>query len=541
VARSKKSSSSGGARPRKPVRGHTSIASAPRVSPGAGGQRRPEPDRASPSRPGRASTPKRGRVASASRNERTGRAERKLELEPGPGAQVPAVAAAATPEDADRARPCDAAVPPSSKGPEADAAEQIWEADSAAEIGATADVPPGVAGPGGDAHEQGARQEPPKPAGGDEQTQGEGAQGEGAQGEGAERAQAAVSEKMRRIAEQIRELEGQLGKMMDESAGAAGPGQQSGAAVPSRREHPRRPTRAAQLERPGGAEGGMFDAARELLSSDYYLRQWGRLGMRNRSEVVDDFGHDPTYDGRVQPLLDFLFARYFRVQTDGVENVPAQGRALVVVNHSGTLPLDGLMLKTAIRREHPQRRELRWLTEDFFFYLPFVGSFMNRLGAVRACQENAERLLDQERLVGVFPEGVKGTGRLFRDRYKLQRFGRGGFIRLCLRTRTPLVPCAIVGAEESVPLLHRIEYLAQQFGLPYLPVTPAFPLLGPLGLLPAPTKWHIVVGAPITFEGYGPEAASDHVLVGRLAERVRATIQSMIDRALAARRSVWFG
>jgi 1-acyl-sn-glycerol-3-phosphate acyltransferase len=166
---------------------------------------------------------------------------------------------------------------------------------------------------------------------------------------------------------------------------------------------------------------------------------------------------------------------------------------------------------------------------------------MNRLGAVRACQENAERLLSGERLVAVFPEGVKGIGKLFKDRYRLQRFGRGGFIRLCLRTGTPIVPCAIVGAEEANPMLYRVEYLTKALGIPYLPITPTFPALGPLGLLPAPTKWKIVFGEPVRFDGYGPDAEGDEILVGRLAERVRATIQALVDRTLAGRQSVWFG
>jgi 1-acyl-sn-glycerol-3-phosphate acyltransferase len=298
---------------------------------------------------------------------------------------------------------------------------------------------------------------------------------------------------------------------------------------------------AAPLEPPPAEDGSVAEAVRELLSSDYYLKQWGRIGMRHRSEEVDDFGLDPAYERRVRPLLEFLYRRYFRIETRGIEHIPDEGRCVVVANHSGTLPLDGAMLRTAIRLEHPSERELRWLAEDFIFYLPFVGAFMNRIGAVRACQENAERLLDKEALVAVFPEGVKGIGKLYRDRYQLQRFGRGGFIRLCLRTGTPIVPCAVVGAEESSPMLHRVEYLSKAVGLPYLPVTPTFPLLGPLGLLPAPTKWHIELGAPIRFEGYGPEAADDHVLVGRLAERVRASIQGMLDDRVRQRKSIWLG
>ena len=288
-------------------------------------------------------------------------------------------------------------------------------------------------------------------------------------------------------------------------------------------------------------EGGVFDVARELLSSDFYLRQWGRMGMRNRSEVVDDFGHDPKYDARFQPLLDFLYRRYFRATTEGIEHIPSEGPALIVVNHAGTFPYDGVMLKTAIRNAHPNKRELRWLAEDHFFYLPFVGSFMNRMGCVRACPENAERLLAQRRLVAVFPEGVQGTGRLYRERYRLQRFGRGGFIRLCLRTRTPLVPCVIIGAEDAMPLLYRVEYLADVLGMPYIPVTPTFPWLGPLGLIPAPTKWSFIFGDRMDLDGYGPEAADDPVLVNRLAERVRASMQAMIDEAVASRRSVWVG
>ena len=175
------------------------------------------------------------------------------------------------------------------------------------------------------------------------------------------------------------------------------------------------------------------------------------------------------------------------------------------------------------------------------FYLPFAGVFMNRVGAVRACQENAERLLEKELLVAAFPEGVQGIKKLYRERYRLQRFGRGGYIRLALRMQAPLIPCAIVGAEETNPLLYRIEYLAGLVGLPYIPVTPTFPLLGPLGLLPAPSRWRIHFGEPVSLDGHGPEAADDHVLVGRLSERVRATIQGMLETGVRERRSVWFG
>jgi 1-acyl-sn-glycerol-3-phosphate acyltransferase len=291
---------------------------------------------------------------------------------------------------------------------------------------------------------------------------------------------------------------------------------------------------------PPSAETIAVESAAELAGSQYYVQKWGRKGLRSRAEEVDEFGLDRSFDARLRPVLDFVYRRYFRIQTDGIENVPNEGRAVVVGNHSGSIPIDGLMLRTALRTDHPARRDLRWLAEDFLFYLPFAGVFMNRAGAVRACQENAERLLARDNLIAVFPEGVQGIRKLFRDRYRLQRFGRGGYIRLCLRTRAPLIPCAIIGGEEASPLLYRFDALADLLRIPYLPVTPTFPALGALGLLPAPTKWRIKFGEPINFDNYGPEAADDDLLVGRLSDRVRSTIQSMLENGLQKRRSVWF-
>jgi 1-acyl-sn-glycerol-3-phosphate acyltransferase len=265
------------------------------------------------------------------------------------------------------------------------------------------------------------------------------------------------------------------------------------------------------------------------------------MGLRNRSQEVDDFGHDPVYERKVLPFFEFLYEKYFRVEVHGLENVPNEGRCLLVANHSGTIPLDGIMLRLAVRREHSLHRDVRWLAEDVIFHFPFLGSFTSRVGAVRACQENGERLLRHDALVAVFPEGMKGIGKLFKDRYKLQRFGRGGFVKLCLRTRTPIVPVAIIGGEETNPMLARVEYLTRAIGIPYFPVTPTFPALGPVGLLPAPTKWKIFFGAPIDLEGYGAESAEDEVLVGRLTEQVRGSIQATLDREVAGRRSVWFG
>lgn len=352
------------------------------------------------------------------------------------------------------------------------------------------------------------------------------------------------------VKDQIRELEERLDKMIDQASQRSLPASDDDdddAEFEARRTIP--VPRASQAGPPSSrtlqalqAEGSaVFDTARELLSTDYYLRHWGKLGMRGRSEEVDDFGYDPVYEERLRPFFNFLYSTYFRVETEGLENVPSEGRCLLVANHSGTLPYDGVMLKTAVKREHPSKRDVRWLAEDFIFHFPFLGSFTNRVGAVRACQENAERLLKQDALVAVFPEGVKGIGKLFKERYRLQRFGRGGFIKLCLRTKTPIVPVAIIGAEETNPMLFRIEAFSRALGLPYIPVTPTFPMLGPLGLAPAPTKWKIVFGDLISLGEHGPEAADDDILVGRLAERVRASVQAMVDKAIGARRSVFFG
>jgi 1-acyl-sn-glycerol-3-phosphate acyltransferase len=303
---------------------------------------------------------------------------------------------------------------------------------------------------------------------------------------------------------------------------------------------PAQPVEAEAEREPPSAEAMAVESAAELAGSQYFVQKWGRKGLRSRAEEVDEFGLDRSFDAKLKPVLDFIYRRYFRIQTEGIENVPNEGRAVVVGNHSGSIPIDGLMLRTALRTDHPARRDLRWLAEDFLFYLPFAGVFMNRAGAVRACQENAERLLSRGNLIAVFPEGVQGIRKLFRDRYRLQRFGRGGYIRLCLRTRAPLIPCAIIGGEEASPLLYRFDALADLLRIPYLPVTPTFPALGALGLVPAPTKWRIKFGEPIQFDNYGPEAADDDLLVGRLSERVRTTIQSMLENGLQKRRSVWF-
>jgi 1-acyl-sn-glycerol-3-phosphate acyltransferase len=284
------------------------------------------------------------------------------------------------------------------------------------------------------------------------------------------------------------------------------------------------------------------ETTRQRQPLEFLWKRVRELSMRDRSDAVDEFGRDPHVAAKAEPLLEFLYKSYFRVDARGLGHIPDAGRALIVVNHSGTLPYDGAMIMHAVKREHATAREVRPLVEDFVFHFPYLGTLMNRIGGVRACPENAERLLEQDQLVAVFPEGIKGIGKLYRERYQLQRFGRGGFIKLALKSDAPIIPTAVVGAEEIHPMLTRVTWLAKSFGIPYLPVTPTFPLLGPLGLLPLPSKWFIVFGEPLYFNAeYGAEGANDRILVNKLAEQVRSKIQLMIDGLLKERRSVLFG
>ena len=291
------------------------------------------------------------------------------------------------------------------------------------------------------------------------------------------------------------------------------------------------------------AEEGAFQnilyKSTKFVRPSYYGEKLGKVGMKFRAEEVDPFGFDPVYWEKVEPIFEFLFDNYFRVELFGLENVPEKDRALLVANHSGTLPYDGAMLKVAIENRHMSGRAVRFLVEDFVFHFPFLGSFMNRIGGVRACQDNARRLLENEQLVVVFPEGVKGIGKLFKHRYQLQRFGRGGFVKLALRTNSPIIPVAVVGAEEIHPMLTRLGWLARTLKLPYIPVTPTFPFLGPLGAVPLPSKWLIEFGKPMSLSNYTPEDAEDALKVMQLAEKVRSTIQQMVDDLLKKRESAF--
>jgi len=268
-------------------------------------------------------------------------------------------------------------------------------------------------------------------------------------------------------------------------------------------------------------------------------RRFGQLGMRERSGEVDDFGLDPETIRSARPLFSLLRKRWWRIEVVGLEHVPDDRPVLFVANHSGLLPWDGLALAETIEEAHGAARRPRFLIADWLITLPFVQPALARLGGVRACRENAERLLESGRSVVAFPEGVKGAAKTFRDRYRLQRFGRGGAVRLALAAGVPIVPVAIVGAEETHPILFKVETPARLLGLPFLPVTPTFPWFGPLGALPLPSKWVISFGEPLATAGPGGAQANDDLLVARLTEELRAEVQRLVKAALGIRPGVF--
>jgi 1-acyl-sn-glycerol-3-phosphate acyltransferase len=250
---------------------------------------------------------------------------------------------------------------------------------------------------------------------------------------------------------------------------------------------------------------------------------------------VDEFGFDPELtEAFVHPLLRVMYQRYFRVEVSGVEHLPRDSSALLVANHSGTVPMDALMLTMAVHDETPTRRHLRVLGADLLFRIPLLSELARKAGATLACNPDAERLMRNGEYVGVFPEGFKGIGKPYRDRYKLQRFGRGGFVSAALRTSTPIIPVSIVGAEEIYPIIANLTPLKRVTGLPYVPVTPLFPWFGPLGMLPLPSKWFIEFGEPIETAPYA-EDADDPIVVFNLADQVRETIQQTLHSLLERR------
>ena len=258
---------------------------------------------------------------------------------------------------------------------------------------------------------------------------------------------------------------------------------------------------------------------------------------------IDDWGRSERVFGLLEPVLDFYYRYWFRVEVEGVENVPADGGALIVANHSGALPPDAPMIMQAIRHEHPRPRPLYMLGEDWFKGYPGVGMLTNKIGLVGAHPANAQRLRrDEGRLALVFPEGQKGSRKLYWQRYRLRRFGRGGFVRTAIRAGVPIVPVAVVGAEEAMPIFAHVPLLQRLTGLIYFPVNHAFPHFGLAAAgMYLPAKFKIRFLEPVDLSAHGTDAAEDVALVQGIAEDVRSRIQAELDSLVAARGSVWFG
>src|SRR3954454_8914363 len=245
----------------------------------------------------------------------------------------------------------------------------------------------------------------------------------------------------------------------------------------------------------------------------------------------------------MEPVLNFYYRYWFRVEVEGIDRIPSASGALLASNHAGALPPDAPMIMQAIRNEHSSPRPLYMLGEHWFKGYPGVGMFTNKIGLVAAHPANATRLLrDEGRLVLPFPEGVKATRKLYWQRYRLRRFGRGGFVKTALRTGAPIVPVAVVGAEEAMPIFAHVPLLQRLTGLLYFPINHAFPHFGlAASLMYLPAKFKLRFLEPVTLDGYGPRDAEDMELVQSISEEIRTRIQREVDRLVVERRSIWFG
>jgi 1-acyl-sn-glycerol-3-phosphate acyltransferase len=270
-----------------------------------------------------------------------------------------------------------------------------------------------------------------------------------------------------------------------------------------------------------------------------FIYQQRELARRGPNYAVDDFGFDPEWTESFLTVFKALYRDYWRVDTTGIEHVPATGRALLVANHAGVLPWDGAMIKTAVFAEHPRPRHVRALVASQFMGMPTLSWFLRRTGQAVGHPEDTRRLLERDELVLVFPEGTRGTGKSFKDRYRLRRFGRGGFVATAIRAQAPIIPISVVGSEEIYPMIADARPVARLFGLPYFPITPFWPLLGPLGMIPLPSKWRIQFHAPIEVAHLAPQAAEDQHLVMAMADHVRDAIQRGIYDNLKLRRGVF--
>jgi len=259
---------------------------------------------------------------------------------------------------------------------------------------------------------------------------------------------------------------------------------------------------------------------------------------------ANEFGFDPFGLERESAILAYIFAKFiyekwFRVESVGHENLPAKGAGIISPNHSGVLPIDAAMVSVDIFKKIEPPRLARMVVDYFAAYLPFVNNFMVRSGQIIGHRKNFQMLLEMGELLGVFPEGHKGTGKFYWERYKLRTFNVG-FVELSLLHKAPIIPTAIIGAEEQAPMIGDIKPIAKLLGFPYFPITPFFPWLGPLGMIPLPTKYYICYGEPFKlYEEYPPEAVNEPETMRTLADKVQLKVQEMLDELLKKRKTIF--
>jgi 1-acyl-sn-glycerol-3-phosphate acyltransferase len=296
---------------------------------------------------------------------------------------------------------------------------------------------------------------------------------------------------------------------------------------------------AAGLRRLATIDAG--DVATATRNVADFLNTHARLAQRRRrgEATVDDFGFDEEWTDTLVPLVAWVYRNWWRVRAIGVENVPAAGRALLVSNHAGVIPYDGAMIHAALLLEHSQPRHARALVLSGLFSMPGASWLVRRTGNTLAHNKDALRLLENDELVMVFPEGAKGTGKPYADRYRLRRFGRGGFVEMALRSGSPIIPISVVGSEEIHPNLAEVPMLAKLLGMPYAPITPTFPWLGPAGLIPLPSSWIIEFHPPLQLSAAQRNAAGDPAAMLEISDRVRDIIQAGVYRNLKLRKSVF--
>ncbi len=260
-----------------------------------------------------------------------------------------------------------------------------------------------------------------------------------------------------------------------------------------------------------------------------------------RLSDVDEWGRSERVRSLVRRIYGPVYSSWFRVEWEGIDKIPAAGGALLVGNHAGAIPSDAPVIMHGIETE--LGRPVYGLADYFFRGLPVVGTLWSRAGGVPARPDNAYRLLhDQKKLALVFPEGEKGPSKPYAQRYRLQRFGRGGFIEIAMRAGVPVVPIAVVGSEETMPLLWQIPQLARALRVPYFPVTANMVLMGPVGLaVPFPAKFRLRVLDPVTFDVEPGRERYPKSEVLEESERIRESMQHALDDMLRRRRSIWFG